>query len=182
MAKAVDKPLHVDMATKNKSRAGYAKIKVKVNLLREISKRINVGVKKIGSGKIMFTWIKIRYDYMKKYCKACKLQGHKEAECFVIHPQLKIQKEDMMVDNNQQMDERTLANEKIVGPQYQGEEQVPVMENKEKEILYKEKGRQHRNDTKKIWNASKDMRVFTPNKGMKPQKEKSNNNVKEIQT
>lgn len=33
-------------------------------------------------------WIKIRYDYMPKYCKTCKKQGHKEEECWVVHPEL----------------------------------------------------------------------------------------------
>jgi len=76
MAKAVGKPLHVDMATKNKSRPSCAKIKVKVDLLRDFPKRINVGVKKDSSGEIISKWINIKYDYMPKYCKTCKLQGH----------------------------------------------------------------------------------------------------------
>lgn len=38
-----------------------------------------------------------------------------------------------------------------------------------REIPYKGKEQKRRNDTKKIWNATKDMRVLTPNKDMKPQ-------------
>ncbi|KAH0651959.1 hypothetical protein KY284_031871 [Solanum tuberosum] len=76
MAKEVGKPLHVDMATKNKSRPSCAKIKVEVDLLRDFPKRINVGVMKASSGEIISKWINIKYDYMPKYCKTCKLQGH----------------------------------------------------------------------------------------------------------
>lgn len=25
---------------------------------------------------------------MQKYCKSCKLLGHKETECYVLHPEL----------------------------------------------------------------------------------------------
>ncbi|KAG5610726.1 hypothetical protein H5410_022007 [Solanum commersonii] len=50
MAKAVGKPLHVDMATIRKSRPKFPKW-------------INVGIKKTSSGEIISTWIKILYDY-----------------------------------------------------------------------------------------------------------------------
>ena len=46
MAKAVGIPLHVDMATKNKSRPSWDKVKLEVDLLRDFPKRINVGIKK----------------------------------------------------------------------------------------------------------------------------------------
>ncbi|KAG5600699.1 hypothetical protein H5410_032069 [Solanum commersonii] len=82
--------LYVDMATKNKSRPNCAKIKVEADLLRDFPKRINVGVKKASLGEIISKWINIKYDYMLKYCKTCKLQGHTEMECFVLHPELKV--------------------------------------------------------------------------------------------
>ncbi|KAH0725245.1 hypothetical protein KY284_001110 [Solanum tuberosum] len=33
--------------------------------------------------------IPVQYDVLPKYCKTCKLQGHAEVECRVIHPELK---------------------------------------------------------------------------------------------
>lgn len=36
----------------------------------------------------MEKWINIKYDYMPKYCKTCKLQAYNEKECFVIHLEL----------------------------------------------------------------------------------------------
>lgn len=117
MAKAVGKPLHVDMTTKNKFRPSCAKVKVEVDLLRDFLKRINVGIKKVNTREIISTWIKIRSDYMPKYCNTCKLQGHKESECFVLHPELRIEK----VENESQREElqqegtRTLSSGKVVG-------------------------------------------------------------------
>lgn len=30
----------------------------------------------------------IKYDYLPKYCKECKLQGHDELECWKLHLEL----------------------------------------------------------------------------------------------
>lgn len=38
--------------------------------------------------EIVAKWIDIKYDYLSKYCKNCKLQGHNEKECFVLHSEL----------------------------------------------------------------------------------------------
>lgn len=39
--------------------------------------------------------VKIRYDFLPKYCTKCKLQGHDEQERRVLHPKLKIAKENV---------------------------------------------------------------------------------------
>lgn len=62
------------MATQNKTRTSCAQVKVEVDLLGEFQKKINVGMKK-KTGEIMEKWVHIKYDYMPKYCKTCKLQG-----------------------------------------------------------------------------------------------------------
>ncbi|KAG5630298.1 hypothetical protein H5410_002015 [Solanum commersonii] len=33
--------------------------------------------------------IRIQYDMVPKYCKQCKLQGHAESDCRVLHPKLR---------------------------------------------------------------------------------------------
>lgn len=40
------------------------------------------------TGEIVAKWVNTKYDYLPKYCKNCKLQGHSENECFVLHPEL----------------------------------------------------------------------------------------------
>ncbi|XP_019240366.1 PREDICTED: uncharacterized protein LOC109220355 [Nicotiana attenuata] len=88
LARAVGNPLHVDLATQNGTRPSCAKVKVKVNLLGNIPKRIKIVEEADESGPEEFKLIRIKYDYMPKYCKPCKKQGHSEAECWVIHPEL----------------------------------------------------------------------------------------------
>lgn len=88
----VGKPLQVDMATNNKIRPSCARVKVEVDLLSDLPKRVNVGIKK-KSDEIV--WITIKYDYLPKYCKNCKLQGHNEKDCFVLHPKLYPKEEDL---------------------------------------------------------------------------------------
>ncbi|KAH0689108.1 hypothetical protein KY289_016466 [Solanum tuberosum] len=86
LADAVGKPLQVDLATKNQTRPSCT-VKVEVDLLSEFPKRINVGVRK-QSGEIIEKWIRIKYDYVPKYCMNCRIQGHNDQECYVIHPDL----------------------------------------------------------------------------------------------
>lgn len=83
----VGKPLQVDMAMSNKTRPSYARAKVEVDPLGDFPKRVNVRIKK-KSIEIVAKWITINYDYLPKYYKNCKLQGHNEKKCFVLHPKL----------------------------------------------------------------------------------------------
>ncbi|KAK4733469.1 hypothetical protein R3W88_007730 [Solanum pinnatisectum] len=75
------------MATLNKTKPSCARVKVEVDLMGDFPNRINVGVRK-RTGEVVEKWISIKYDYLPKYCNTCKLQGHNEKECFIIHPEL----------------------------------------------------------------------------------------------
>lgn len=88
------KPLQVDLATKNQTRPSCAKVKVEVDLLRDFPKWINVGLRR-KNGEVIDKWININYDYLPKYCKKCKLQGHNKHDCFVLHPELHPKKKDI---------------------------------------------------------------------------------------
>lgn len=85
---AIGKPLQIDMATKKKTRPSCARVKVEVDLLGQFPKQINIGVRKKSTGEIKEKWIDIRYDYMSKYCNNCKLQGHAQTDCYMLHPEL----------------------------------------------------------------------------------------------
>lgn len=61
--------------------------KWRLDLLGDFPKRIKVGMR-MKSEKIKEKWINIRYDYVPKYCKTCKLQRHSKKEYFIIHPEL----------------------------------------------------------------------------------------------
>lgn len=49
---------------------------------------------RLKNGEIKEKWITIRYDYVPKYYKTCKLERHDEKQCFVIHPELYPQEEE----------------------------------------------------------------------------------------
>nr|XP_016452471.1 PREDICTED: uncharacterized protein LOC107777024 [Nicotiana tabacum] len=88
LASAVGNPLHVNLATQNDTRPSCAKVKVEVNLLSKFSQRIKLVEEEDEFGLEEFKWIKIKYDYIPKYCSACNKQGHNELECSVIDPEL----------------------------------------------------------------------------------------------
>lgn len=71
------------MAIKNQTGPSCAKVKLEVDLLKELPKRINIGIKRKTTGEVVTNWINIKYDYMPKYYKNCHLQGHIEKECCV---------------------------------------------------------------------------------------------------
>lgn len=60
---------------------------MKVDLLNDFPKRINVGLRK-KSGEVIDKWININYDHFPKYCGNYKIQGHNEQEFYVLHPEL----------------------------------------------------------------------------------------------
>ncbi|KAK4731188.1 hypothetical protein R3W88_024176 [Solanum pinnatisectum] len=76
------------MATKNQSRPSYARVKVEVDLFSDFPKRIKIGVRKQSTGVVVEKWIRMKYDYVPKYCTACKLQRHNEKACYILHPEL----------------------------------------------------------------------------------------------
>ncbi|KAG5570617.1 hypothetical protein H5410_060383 [Solanum commersonii] len=118
LAAAVGKPLQVDMATKNQTRPSCARVKVEVDLLGEFSKRIKIGIRK-GNNEVVEKWIRIKYDYVPRYCTTCKIQGHSEEECYVKHPELY---KDLKGEKNQQKTyERVKGQEQPTQQSKQGE-------------------------------------------------------------
>lgn len=81
-------PLHLDMATINKTRPSCARVKVQVDLLAELPKRVRMDIKNEATGEIRTEWVKIHYDYIPKCCKECRLQGDNEEECRRLHSEL----------------------------------------------------------------------------------------------
>lgn len=41
-----------------------------------------------ATAEVRTEWVKIQCDYLPKYCKSCKLQGHYDFECSKLHPEL----------------------------------------------------------------------------------------------
>lgn len=55
--------------------------------MKEFPKRIKMCIKK-GAEEVMEKWVRIKYDYVHKYCQTCKIQGHDEEQCYVKYPEL----------------------------------------------------------------------------------------------
>ncbi|KAG5619976.1 hypothetical protein H5410_005194 [Solanum commersonii] len=89
LASAVRKPIHLDMATINKIRPSYTRVKVQVDLLADLPKFVELEIEDPISQSSRVDKIKVLYNVLPKYCKKCKLQGHNEDDCRVLHPELK---------------------------------------------------------------------------------------------
>ncbi|XP_070020060.1 uncharacterized protein [Nicotiana sylvestris] len=94
LASAVSKPLHLDLATVKKTRPSCARVKVSVDLLADLPKKVRLDIVNEHTGDIRTEWVTIKYDYLPKYCKECKLQGHDVFECWKIHPELMASRND----------------------------------------------------------------------------------------
>lgn len=107
--------LHLDLATQNGTRPSCAKVKVEVNLLINLPQRIKIVEEEDETGPEESKWIMIRYDYMPKYYKSCKKQGHKEEECWVINPYLRqFEDQDNDKKNGQEIAGTTTASTKVL--------------------------------------------------------------------
>lgn len=88
IASAVGKPLHLDMATINKTRPSCARVKILVDLLADLPKKVRMDIEDEATREVRTKWVKINYDFLPKYCKQCKIQGHDQFECWQLHPEL----------------------------------------------------------------------------------------------
>lgn len=93
LASTVGKPLHLDMATINKTRPSCARVKVLVDPLADLPKKVRMDIENEATGETRTEWVNIQYDMLPKYCKMCKLQGHDEFECWRLHPELFVDKD-----------------------------------------------------------------------------------------
>lgn len=140
LAAAVGTPLHLDMATINKTRPSCVRVKVQVDLLAELPKRVHMGIEDEITGAIRTEWVRIQYDYIPKYCMECKLQGQNKEECWILHPELleetvKDKQTTKNTEENKGKDKQSLmilASGKVVGNV--GEQLKKVKDNRVKAI------------------------------------------------
>lgn len=71
LVKLVGNPLHVYLATQNCTRPSCAKVNVEVNLLAKLPQRIKIVEEDDEIGPDESKCIKIKCDYLPKYCKTC---------------------------------------------------------------------------------------------------------------
>lgn len=89
LASAAGKPKHLDSATINKTRPNCTRVKVQVNLLADLPEYVEVEIITSQTKESRVEQVKIKYDYLPKYCGECSLQGHNKQECRILHPELR---------------------------------------------------------------------------------------------
>nr|XP_009790310.1 PREDICTED: uncharacterized protein LOC104237787 [Nicotiana sylvestris] len=88
LALVVGKPLHLDMAKKNKTRPSCARVKVLLDLLADLPHKVCIDIENDETPKTRMKGVNIKYDILPKYCKECKIQGHDMLECWRLHSEL----------------------------------------------------------------------------------------------
>lgn len=62
--------------------------KVLIDLLADLPKKVRMDIENESTREIRTKWVKIQYDFVPKYCKECRLQGHDAIDCWRLHPEL----------------------------------------------------------------------------------------------
>ncbi|OIT02730.1 hypothetical protein A4A49_10946 [Nicotiana attenuata] len=81
-------PLAMDKATISKTRPTTAKVRIEIDLTKSILKEVNVEIRNVEGNLEMFTQ-KVEYESIPSYCCHCKMQGHYDSSCRILHPQLR---------------------------------------------------------------------------------------------
>ncbi|XP_060194966.1 uncharacterized protein LOC132624162 [Lycium barbarum] len=76
LASDVGKPLHLDLATVNKTRPNCVRVKVEVDLISDFPKFVMMEIEDEDTKQARNVKVKFHYDYLPKYCTECMLQGH----------------------------------------------------------------------------------------------------------
>ncbi|KAH0644774.1 hypothetical protein KY284_032658 [Solanum tuberosum] len=143
LAAAVGNPLQVDMATQNQTRPCYARVK--------------------QSGEVVEKWIRIKYDYVPKYCVNYRLQGHNEQECYALHPELYPKKNEVVMENGMEKQENK-GHKEMGQPLTEGEkhklEREGIM-NKSKEQFQIHRNKRHQEKLRPVEQRGR-MQVWNP--------------------
>ncbi|KAH0695937.1 hypothetical protein KY289_013419 [Solanum tuberosum] len=67
MAAAVGKPLVIDKFMNNQTRPSCVRVKVEIDPLKELPKRIQINCVDEETGTVRSKWKTIQYDYLPKY-------------------------------------------------------------------------------------------------------------------
>lgn len=65
-----------------------------MNLATKLSDYVELETFNRKNKKTRVQKVKIQYDQMPKYCHTSNLKGHEEVECWILHPELRLPRED----------------------------------------------------------------------------------------
>lgn len=110
LASIVGKLVHLDVATINKTRPSCARVKVQLDLLTERQQYVMIDIENEATKEVRRINVKIKYDILPTYHTNCKLQGHEEAKCRVLHPELK---KEISIEEGENLRSRVINRSKI---------------------------------------------------------------------
>jgi len=119
------------------------------------------------SGDVLERWVNIKYDYVPKHCKTCKLQGHNEEECFILHPEL-YRKEEIEVDGDKEKHNTSKDIRK-------NRDTTEQKENRDTAIEFKEQGRRTAHKRGRFLSKDKPEQIWNPRR-------KENNEPQQVTT
>lgn len=85
----VGKPIHLDLATINKTRPSCVRVKVQVDLLADLPKYVEIEIVNSNAMEIRIDQVKIVYDFLSKYFNKCIIQRYNELKCRTPHLEFK---------------------------------------------------------------------------------------------
>lgn len=88
LASIVGKPLYLAIATINKNRPSCARVKVLIDLLTDLPKKVYIDIENEPTGETRTEWVKIQYDYILKYYMECRLEGYNKEKCRTLYHEL----------------------------------------------------------------------------------------------
>ncbi|KAH0749274.1 hypothetical protein KY290_028506 [Solanum tuberosum] len=112
MASVVGRPIAIDKATQDKTRPSTTRVKVILDLMDKLPKRMHLQYLDEKTGKIQEVYQEFVYDNLPLYCNHCKHQGHDENGCRLI-----LKKNQ---DNNRK-DNGVVGDEQFNGEKFQGD-------------------------------------------------------------
>ncbi|KAL0918751.1 hypothetical protein M5K25_010782 [Dendrobium thyrsiflorum] len=81
---SIGRPLQTDHATASKTRPSVARILVEVDITKKHAKEVWVGSKSFGYLQ------KVEFEKVPDFFSHCKIHGHDVTDCFILHPNKKI--------------------------------------------------------------------------------------------
>ncbi|KAH0712509.1 hypothetical protein KY289_008468 [Solanum tuberosum] len=72
----------------NKTQPSYARVKVQLDLLVDKPEFVQMQIGNNNNQENKLGKVKIQYDSLPSYGKRCRIQGHKEKERMILHPEL----------------------------------------------------------------------------------------------
>ncbi|OIT02899.1 hypothetical protein A4A49_54772 [Nicotiana attenuata] len=81
-------PIIMDKATLSKTRPTTTKIKIEIDVTKTLLHEVQIDIMN-ENGQMESIIQKVEYESIPEYCSHCKMQGHSDLKCRILHPELR---------------------------------------------------------------------------------------------